>query len=111
MSSGRIDFGEYLHELRTTNGHSQRKVSDKTAIDIILLSKIEHGEWQLQGNMLNGIAELLNLEYKELQIKFINNKIEIKYCKLQFIEDALTFFLSDRTKDALKTNKTKLYNR
>ena len=44
MSSGRIDFGEYLHELRTTNGYSQKKVADKLGIDTSLLSKIEHGE-------------------------------------------------------------------
>jgi hypothetical protein len=61
--------------------------------------------------MLKGIAELFNLEYKELQINFINNKIEIEYGKLPFIEEALTFFLSNRTKEVLKTNKTKLYNR
>jgi transcriptional regulator with XRE-family HTH domain len=45
MISERIYFGEYIHELRTTSGYSQKKVPDKLGIDISLLSKIEHGEW------------------------------------------------------------------
>jgi transcriptional regulator with XRE-family HTH domain len=110
MSSGKIDFGEYLLELRTKAGFSQKKVSDKLGIDISLLSKIEHGERQIQGHMLKGISELFNLEYKELQISYLNNKIELEYGKLPFIEEALSFFLSNRSKE-VKTNKTNLYNR
>ncbi len=79
MSSGRIDFGEYLHELRTTNGYSQKKVADKLGIDISLLSKIEHGERHVQGHMLKPIADLFKLNYKEIQIQFLNQKIEDEY--------------------------------
>ncbi len=75
MSSGRIDFGEYLHELRTTNGYSQKKVADKLGIDISLLSKIEHGERHIQGHMLKPLAELFKLNYKEIQIQFLNQRI------------------------------------
>ena len=71
MSSGRIDFGEYLHELRTTNGYPQKKVADKLGIDISLLSKIEHGERQVQSHMLKPIAELFKLNYREIQIQFL----------------------------------------
>ncbi len=89
MSSGRIDFGEYLHELRTTNGYSQKKVADKLGIDISLLSKIEHGERQVQGHMLKPIADLFKLNYKEIQIQFLNQKIISEYGKEPYFNEAL----------------------
>lgn len=79
MSSGRIDFGEYLLELRTSAGYSQKKVADKLGIDISLLSKIEHGERQVQSHMLKPMSELFKLNYKEIQIQFLNQKIEADY--------------------------------
>jgi len=63
MSSGRIDFGEYLLELRTKAGFSQIKVADKLGIDISLLSKIEHGERHVQGHMLKPLSDLFKLNY------------------------------------------------
>ena len=89
MSSGRIDFGEYLHELRTSNGYSQKKVADKLGIDISLLSKIEHGERQVQGHMLKPLAELFNLNYKQIQIQFLNQKIENEYGNEPFFKETI----------------------
>jgi transcriptional regulator with XRE-family HTH domain len=89
MSSGRIDFGEYLHELRTTNGYSQKKVADKLGIDISLLSKIEHGERQVQGHMLKPIADLFKLNYKEIQIQYLNQKIEDEYGSEPFFNESI----------------------
>jgi transcriptional regulator with XRE-family HTH domain len=89
MSSGRIDFGEYLHELRTTNGYSQKKVADKLGIDISLLSKIEHGDRQVQGHMLKPIADLFKLNYKEIQIQFLNQKIEDEYGSEPFFNESI----------------------
>jgi len=89
MSSGRIDFGEYLHELRTTNGYSQKKVADRLGIDISLLSKIEHGERQVQGHMLKPIAELFKLNYKDIQIQFLNQKIEDEYGNEPYFMDSI----------------------
>ena len=72
MSHGKIDFGEYLHQLRTEHKLSQKKVADKLGIDISMLSKIEHGERQVQSHMLMPVAELFDLDYKMLQIQFLN---------------------------------------
>ena len=63
MSSGRIDFGDYLLELRTNAGYSQKKVADKLGIDISLLSKIEHGERHVQSHMLKPLSVLFKLNY------------------------------------------------
>jgi transcriptional regulator with XRE-family HTH domain len=42
MSHGKIDFGEYLHQLRKNHKLSQKIVADKLGIDISMLSRIEH---------------------------------------------------------------------
>lgn len=89
MSSGRIDFGEYLHELRTTNGYSQKKVADKLSIDISLLSKIEHGERHVQGHMLKPLSELFKLNYKDLQVQFLNQRIEEEFGDEPFFIEAI----------------------
>ena len=39
-------------------------LSDKLGIDIILLSKIEHGERQVQSHMLKPLTELFVIEFK-----------------------------------------------
>ncbi len=76
MSSERIDFGEYLHELRKSNGYSQKHVASKLGIDISMLSKIEHGERHVQEHMLKPISELFDLNLKNLQITFWFQKID-----------------------------------
>jgi transcriptional regulator with XRE-family HTH domain len=98
MSSGRIDFGEYLHELRTTNGYSQKKVADKLGIDISLLSKIEHGERQVQGHMLKPIADLFKLNYKEIQIQFLNQKIEADYGDEKYFNEVIMHIYETKIK-------------
>lgn len=89
MSSGKIDFGEYLLHLRTTNGYSQKIVADKLGIDISLLSKIEHGERQVQSHMLKPLADLFNLNYKEIQIQFLNQKIEDEFGSEPFFNESI----------------------
>ena len=102
MSSGRIDFGEYLHELRTTNGYSQKKVADKLGIDISLLSKIEHGERHVQGHMLKPIADLFKLNYKEIQIQYLNQKIENEFGSEPFFNEAVTLLANNKTTSKFK---------
>lgn len=75
----KINFGKYLHQLRTKNKLSQKVVADKLGIDISLLSKIEHGERYVQGHMLIGIAELFKLDFRDIQIKFLCQKMEEEF--------------------------------
>ena len=76
MSHGKLIFRLYLHELRTRMNFSQKKVIDKISIDISLLNKIEHGERQIQSKMLKTFAKFFKLDYKKIQIQFLNQKIE-----------------------------------
>jgi hypothetical protein len=63
-----------------------------------MLSKIENGERQLQSHMLNGLSELFDLDYKEMQIKLLNQKIENEYGDEQFINEALQLYLTNKIK-------------
>ena len=98
MSHGKIDFGEYLHQLRKEHKLSQKIVADKLEIDISMLSKIEHGERQVQSHMLMPVAELFDLDYRMLQIQFLNQKIENEYGNEPFINEALQMYLTKKNK-------------
>ena len=98
MSHGKIDFGVYLHELRKTKNFSQKKVADKLGIDISLLSKIEHGERQIQGHMLKPLAELFKLNYKNLQMEYLNQRIEDVFGDEPFFNETIMELASTRNK-------------
>ena len=89
MSHGKIDFGEYLHQLRMEHKLSQKIVADKLGIDISMLSKIEHGERQVQSHMLKPVAELFDLDYRTLQIQFLNQRIEDEFGEELFFKETI----------------------
>lgn len=93
-----IEFGTYIHSLRKDKKYSLKIVADKLGIDISLLSKIENGERQLQSHMVNGLSELFDLDYKEMQIKLLNQKIENEYGNEPFINEALQLYLTNKNK-------------
>ncbi|MBU6157622.1 MAG: helix-turn-helix transcriptional regulator [Bacteroidetes bacterium] len=87
------DIGGYLQKLRKERKMSLREVAEHIGIDISLLSKIEHGERQLQTHMIKPIAELFNLKYRELQIQFLNQKIMQEYGGEPYLKESLQFIL------------------
>ena len=93
-----IEFGSFIHGLRKEKKYSLKIVADKLGIDISLLSKIENGERQLQSHMLNGLSELFDIDYKEIQIQLLNQKIENEYGDEPFINEALQMYLTKKTK-------------
>jgi len=84
-----IEFGTYIHGLRKERKYSLKIVADKLGIDISLLSKIENGERQLQSHMINGLSELFDLDYKEMQIQLLNQKIDEQFGKEPFFNEAI----------------------
>ena len=88
-----IEFGTYIHGLRKEKKYSLKIVADKLGIDISLLSKIENGERQLQSHMLNGLSELFNLDYKEIQIQLLNQRIENEFGDEPFLKETLVYYL------------------
>lgn len=98
MHNGKIDFGAFIHELRTHHRYSLKIVADKLDIDISLLSKIEHGERQVQGHMLKPLAEIFELDFKELQIQFLNQRIEEEYGNENYFDETILLMSKARSK-------------
>lgn len=88
-----IEFGTYIHSLRKEKKYSLKIVADKLGIDISLLSKIENGERQPQSHMINGLSELFDIDYKEMQIQLLNQKIENEYGNEPFFIESLEKYL------------------
>jgi transcriptional regulator with XRE-family HTH domain len=84
-----MTFGSYLKQIREQKKIPQRKVAHRLDIDTSTLSKMELGERQINVSMIEGLAEALGLDYKELQIKFISEKILHDFNSQPFIKDAL----------------------
>ena len=91
-----VEFGSYIHSLRKEKKYTLKIVADKLGIDISLLSKIENGERQLQSHMISGLSELFDLDYKEMQIQLLNQKIENEYGDEPFINEALQMYVTKK---------------
>lgn len=94
-----IEFGTFIHGLRKEKKYSLKIVADKLGIDISLLSKIENGERQLQSHMLNGLSELFDLDYKEMQIQLLNQRIENEYGDEPFILETIEMYLKTKKRN------------
>ncbi len=82
-------IGNYLQNLRKERKMSLRDVANHIGIDVSMLSKIEHGDRQIQSYMLRGFCDLFNLEYKKVQIEYLNYKIENEFKDEPFLKDAV----------------------
>ena len=69
------EFGAYIKAKRESKAIPQRIVAHRLNIDTSTLSKIELGERQITIDMVKGLSEILEIDFKELQIKFISDKI------------------------------------
>lgn len=86
-------IGNLLQNLRKERKLSLRKVADHIGIDVSLLSKIENGERQIQAYQLSRIAEFFNVEFRQLQIEFLMQRIHIQYGDQPFLKESLERYL------------------
>ncbi|MFN8152806.1 MAG: helix-turn-helix transcriptional regulator [Bacteroidia bacterium] len=86
-------IGGYIHRLRVDRGLTLKNVADHLEIDISSLSKIEHGERQLQSHMIRPIAELFDIDYKSIQILFLNYKIESEFGDEPYLIESLAKYI------------------
>jgi transcriptional regulator with XRE-family HTH domain len=84
-----MTFGSYLKQIREQKKIPQRKVAHRLDIDTSTLSKMELGERQINVSMIEGLADALGLDFKELQIKFISEKILHDFNSQPYFKDAL----------------------
>jgi transcriptional regulator with XRE-family HTH domain len=88
------EFGAYIKTLRESKGIPQRIVAHRLNIDTSTLSKIELGERQVTIEMINGLAEILEIDFKKLQIKYISDKINSDYAGQPFLKEAISTILN-----------------
>ena len=66
-----------------------RKIAAALDIDTSTLSKIEKGDRQANSKMIPVIAEMFQLNYKDLQIQYLSQKINDEFGKEPFYNEAL----------------------
>ncbi len=93
-----FELGDFLHAIRIQKKLSQRVIADNLDIDISLLSKIEHGERQIQWRMLTGLAELFSLDYRTLQTKYLNQRMKNEFGDEPFFIESLKNYLEENNK-------------
>jgi transcriptional regulator with XRE-family HTH domain len=86
-------IGSYLQNLRKERKMSLRDVADHIGIDVSMLSKIEHGERQLQSHMLKPISNLFNIDFKDFQIRYLNQKMEQEFGGQPYLKESLKIYL------------------
>jgi transcriptional regulator with XRE-family HTH domain len=91
-----IEIGSYLQNLRKERKMSLREVADHVGIDISMLSKIEHGERQIQAYQLSSIAEYFNVDFRQLQIEFLMQRIHLDYGDQPFLKESLKKYLQEK---------------
>lgn len=99
MDSG-IDLGKMINQIRKERRLTLKSVAQKLEIDLTMLSKIENGERQVQAHMIKPLSELFKIDYKELQMEFLNQKIEREYGDDPLIIETIETYLN-RKKRAL----------
>ncbi len=84
-----VEFGSYIKAIRESKSIPQRIVAHKLNIDTSTLSKIELGERQVTIEMIKGLTEVLELDFRILQIKYISEKLLSEYTGQPFFKEAL----------------------
>ena len=90
-----LDIGKMIHQFRKERQLTLKYVADKLEIDLSMLSKIENGDRQIQGHMLKPLSKLFKIDYKDLQIKFLNQKIENEFGDEPYLKETLEKYLSN----------------
>ena len=95
-------FGQLILTQRKKHSLPLRKVAAALDIDTSTLSKIEKGERQANSKMIPVIAELFGLDFKELQVRYLSQKLKEEFGKEPFFDEALSILNKN-----IKTNHLK----
>jgi HTH-type transcriptional regulator, competence development regulator len=82
-------FGAYIRKLREEANLPLRKLASPLDIDQSTLSKIERGERQFTSDVIPKIAVVFSLDYKELKVKFLKEKLLNELSNEKFALEAL----------------------
>ncbi|GIV30471.1 MAG: hypothetical protein KatS3mg028_1537 [Bacteroidia bacterium] len=85
----KITFGDYIRKRRKEKELPLRKVAAHLDIDTSTLSKVERGERPASPDYLRPLAEILELDLKEVQTNFIADKINKDFGGLEHLSEGL----------------------
>jgi len=90
-----VEFGTYIKAQREGKGIPQRIVAHALNVDTSTLSKMELGERQISITMVKPLAEILEHDFKDLQVRYISEKIKIDFNEQPFLKDALQLVIDN----------------
>jgi len=82
-------FGDYIKKAREEKNLPLRKVAAHLDIDTSTLSKVERGERPASPDYLKPLSEILQLDLKEVQSKFIADKINKDFGGMEHLTHGL----------------------
>ena len=82
-------FGDYIRRNREEKKLPLRKVAAHLDIDTSTLSKVERGERPASNDYLKPLADILKLDLKEVQSKFIEDKINKDFGGMEHLTHGL----------------------
>lgn len=83
------EFGALISAQRKSKNLPLRKVAAALDIDTSTLSKIEKGERTATSKMIPVIADLFGLDFKELQIGYLRQKLTDEFSREPFFDEAI----------------------
>lgn len=92
---------EIIKQRRELHSLPLRKVAAAADVDTSTWAKIEKGERGLRAEMLIPVCELLDLDSKEITVKFWSDKLQKELSNEEFADDIL-----DETNKKLKNQKS-----
>jgi transcriptional regulator with XRE-family HTH domain len=82
-------FGKYIRKAREEKNLPLRKVAAFLDIDTSTLSKVERGDRPASPYYLKPLAHILKLDLKEVQSRFIADKINKDFGDMEHLTDGL----------------------
>ena len=82
-------FGDYIRKARELKNLPLRKVAAHLDIDTSTLSKVERGDRPASPDYLKPLADILQLDLKEVQSKFIADKINKDFGDMEHLTHGL----------------------
>jgi predicted nucleotidyltransferase/DNA-binding XRE family transcriptional regulator len=108
-------FGEQIRRLRQDNNMSLRQLANKIDFDQSTLSKVERNEAILPSRFIKPLSDHLSVNYKELQIKYLSERLYYDLKNQDYALESLTITMKrlekERSGTNIKMKREKLINK
>jgi transcriptional regulator with XRE-family HTH domain len=94
-------FGSYIRRIREEKKLPLRKVAAQLDIDTSTLSKVERGDRPISIEYLKPLSQILEVDLKEIQVKFVADSINVEFGDLEYLAEGL----KEAERQIIKTKK------